>query len=188
MKTNKFLILISVFNLFFFIMLLAGFNNSGDKSISIGYNAKIMERDTNISIIYGDDTVRMVLNRISNNLYLGSTSVTPRGSVYAIDFQGTSGMSRFGSVVVGADISPTENFYVAGTSLFTGSTDIISNACESIYIKIHRHHHHHHLAGIYPNTSLTPQTRELIQYWSLMSSTSRVPTYLIFLITLYSDR
>jgi hypothetical protein len=120
MKNTKFLYLISFFNLALLIVMLFGFTGAGDKSISIGYNAKIVERDSNLVIMYGDDTPRVIITRIGNNFILGSASNIPRGSITAEYFEGSNGISSFDKAWINSTVGVTEDFYVEGTSKMTG--------------------------------------------------------------------
>lgn len=120
MKTNKLQIFITAFQLALIIIMLFGFSNSSDKSISIGYNAKFVERDTNLALIYGDDTVRLTITRAGNNLILGSSSTQPSGSITADNFLGNNGISTFQTAWINSTVGVTEDFYVEGDALIAG--------------------------------------------------------------------
>lgn len=120
MKNSKLLIFISLFNLALLVSQLAGFSDAGDKSAAIGYNAKLLERDTNLVLIYGGDTVRWTITRAGNNFILGSSSAQPRGSITAQYFNGPNGVSSFDQLWVHSTVGVSEDFYNEGTSKFAG--------------------------------------------------------------------
>ncbi len=121
MKTKNLIIILLILGIVTAYLMGSG---SGDRSVSVGYNFRFVDRDTNFAAIYGDDTVRMVLVRNGNNLILGSNSADTRGYIAADYFSGLAGISSFQAVYVNSSVGVTEDFYVEGDALITGYLDV----------------------------------------------------------------
>lgn len=123
MSKNKFqLLIITWLSFITAFMFIYGFGNGADKSVSIGYNARITETDTNLVIAYGD-TNRIVISRANHTVTFGSSTAAPTESIAATCFEGLDGISSLDQLWVHASSGVTEDFYVEGNTLLTGYTD-----------------------------------------------------------------